>query len=706
VNETPTIIAHAERPLYFPGETISVRGDAGRPGVKSISVTGAVQRQCDVGAEGAFEFEFPAPGRGRHKLILEAEGVLPATVEFVVSSGELAFPRLFGTDQNYETGLFLAMAHDLWPMVPYWANRLGVSFVALHSLEAGVPLRDPKFDELLTRADRTGVTIAYAGWSYIPQVGDHRTLSADGTSSELNGNPLSLKCQQLILDQAVDSLSQYRHHPSFRYLLFKTERFEIAGEEGFDPENLERFAATVKKVYPARELPPTTDPKAWHKLFTSGDQLLHRGMWPVFQGGVWTDFMVQLQDALQAIRSDFEVGVCENQMTARGGGFWNMGMLASRGVTAHAPHCNYPHDDAYFYTGMAAEHRRAWGYQSLFLSLSIWLDLTHDPEHIYTGLFGIIKAGGTRTPTWADSGARFSWKYLHPEFGKSQIRKVEQWADVVVNDEALQSPITDMITGVNDHRFAGALEDAAHQISQLPYKDRFDLYERYNGNVPFKFAISWQEGEQERRVESGHGIAISGERAEYNPVYGIVQDWQANGYVEMILFNDAKTTDREKLMRGIGPEGYRKQITIFELEPGSLRERQLTITAQCDKETIPFVDGQPWAHYEREGDSLIVRSVPFEKQQVRLLQLVRCGRELPHVKTSAVKVSHTAVNLDGKTLWLKLGEPQAGTITVDCADWGEPKNLVGGKSVRYDAASHLMEISVDEKAQYLTAAWQ
>jgi hypothetical protein len=180
-----------------------------------------------------------------------------------------------------------------------------------------------------------------------------------------------------------------------------------------------------------------------------------------------------------------------------------------------------------------------------------------------------------------------------------------------------------------------------------------------------------------------------------------VQDYQANGYVEMLLFNDVAQRGRSRYMKAMG-----LSCEAFTYEPGSLEARDLTITITCEKDAVPFVDGVPWLYYNREGDRLTLKAVPFQPQQIRLLQLVRCGRDLPHVNTSAVKVSHTAINLDGKTLWLKLGEQKAGSITVDCADWGEPKNLVGGKRIRYDATSHLLEISTDEKVQYLTVAWQ
>jgi hypothetical protein len=287
---------------------------------------------------------------------------------------------------------------------------------------------------------------------------------------------------------------------------------------------------------------------------------------------------------------------------------------------------------------------------------------------------------------------------LNPEFGNSEvpITDIHQW--VKASPGKLQSVIGDMVVGHDNHRKSDAFQRAASQIRQLPYKDRYAVYERQGNNLPLDFEIRWQEAGQQMRGKSSNGTTVND---PHDPVYAAVQDYQANGYVEMLLFNDVAQRGRSRLMKAI-----QFPFEAFVYEPGSLEARDLTITITCEKDAVPFVDGAPWLYYDREDDRLTLKSVPFQPQQIRLLQLVRCGREMPHVNTSAVRVSHTAVNLDGKALWLKFGEPKAGNITVDCADWGEPKNLVGGTIIRYDSASHLMELSADEKAPYLTVAWQ
>jgi hypothetical protein len=692
---TAAVEAQTDRPVYFPGETVSVLGRVLHAQPRELAVTGAIHQQCPVADDGRFELTFPARGTGKQKLTFEVEGLPQTTLEFVVVSGEVAFPRLFGTDRTYRTGLFQAMAQEHWPMLPYWAKRLGTDFVALCQTGGWAP--GPQLEEMFTAADQLNMTFALVVAAQPHASG--MAMNGDGLPNIEFRNVLVSSFQEALTSDLRRLASAFRHHRSFRYLLFMPETFNMRANTGYNPENLKRFAEEVlKQDRPGMSLPAFEDPEGWYKLLREDSDLWEK--WLTWRERLWTNYFCSLRNELKATKPDLDLGTIETNFIVRG--MWNLQMLIDAGITDHAPSTWFPTDGGrYWQTLWGRDWYRLRYNQELFAStLSIWWDTNYDSEQILSGLFGVVKAGGTRTAVWCDSGFRVrgGWKYLNPDFSKGNIKKLEQWADVTAADEALQSPITDMITGVDNHRKARALEQSSAQLKQLPYKDRFAVYERYDGKLPLEFAVHWREGERDLTAQSADNGTSAGD--PHDPVYATVQDYQANGYVEMLLFNDVAQRGRTKWLYATG-----LPAEAYTFEPESLRERELTVTVTSASDAVPFIDGEPWAHYERKENTLVIKSIPFQAQQVRLLQLVRCGREMPHVMTSAGRISHTAVNLDGKTLWLKLGEQQAGNITIDCADWGEPKNIVGGKSIRTDAASHLIEISTDEKVAVLTVNW-
>jgi len=686
----PAIVANVERPLYFPGETVSVRGqivNAAKP-AQSILATGVVTLTVNIAADGQFSFDFPVKEIGRQKLVLEAEDLPRTTIEFSVAGSDLTFPRIFGTDRTYGVGLYVNARQA--EQTPYYANALGANII----FTGGYLIPNKSSDELFTSADRLGMTVGYI--SSIPYGRGVPAVRFDSMpAQDIEKNVFSADYQKAHQEYMTNFVQQMRHHPSLRYILVLAEGFNLLPEVGYNPDILERFAEEVfKKAYPDIELPAFTDPGAWYKLLRNDDDRWE--LWLSWRERTWTDYFTKLRDVLRAIKPDIELGTIESNFMSRG--LWNLDMLVERGVTVHGPSNWFPtHDWAYWSSFWARQDRLDHNFEPLMSTLSIYADINYEPEEMVSGLFGIIKAGGTPNPTWCDTSYNGKWEYLNPEFGNSEapITDIHQW--VKASPGSLQSVIADMVVGNDNHRKSEAFERAAFQIRQLPYKDRYGVYERQGGSLPLNFEIQWQQAGQQMSAKSNNGTTVND---PHDPVYATVQDYQANGYVEMLLFNDVAQRGRTRVMKAI-----QFPAEAFVYEPGSLEARDLTITITCEKDAVPFIDGAPWLYYDREGDRLTLKSVPFQPQQIRLLQLVRCGRDLPHVNTSAVKVSHTAVNLDEKTLWLKLSEPQAGSITADCADWGEPKDLVGGKRVQYDSASHLVEISADEKAPYLTVAW-
>jgi hypothetical protein len=528
-------------------------------------------------------------------------------------------------------------------------------------------------------------------------IGGGGTTKDDGTRDEQYANLLSATFQQALLDRFTTLALSMRQYRSFKYLLLMPEWFRFDVSFGYDPENLECFGGTIRKGRPDLTLPAVDDPKAWYQLFQKDESLYKT--WCLWREGTWTDYMVRLQDTLRASKPDLAVGTCESNFMGRW--FWNRGMLAARGITAHAPHTNFPNADPYGYVSMARDDRQAFGYDSLFSSLSIWEDVTFEPEQLTSGMFGIIKAGGTRTPAWSDYGLRANWKYLNPQFGNGAVKSFEQYAVWELSDGALQSPITDLLTGVSDHRKSRAMQDVAAQLRRLPYKDRFGLYEQYAGTLPFSFTVRWDEAGREREQNSRKGISAGDIK---DSVYAVVQDWQSNGYAELLLFNDVQQGDQEKNQPSIfrTDDGYTRHVYTF--DQNSLRERRLTLIADAAKDVIPFVDGEPWLYYHRKGARLVAEAIPFEKQQVRLVQLVNVGREPPHVMVSTVGISKTMLNLQQKRFWLKLTNLNGGELTLDCGSWGTPTGVERGNVSGFD--TNRVKITIDPGSIYVVIKWQ
>jgi hypothetical protein len=484
-------------------------------------------------------------------------------------------------------------------------------------------------------------------------------------------------------------------------MLLMPEQFNLRQLEGYNPVNLERFAKEVMtKPGPQITLPGFNDAPAWYKLLRDDQNLWEE--WLSWRERRWTEWMVQVRARMQAIKPDIEFGTAECHRMDRG--LWNLGMLVEAGLTCHAPIGGFPDaGNPYWATMICADwYRKGYGFTPPWTAMSVWWDTDYDPEQILSGLFAPVKSGGSRVPTWCDSGFRAGWKYLDPEFGKGRVRKIQDWAEVTIGDEALQSPTTDMLTGVSGRRKSHAVQVAASQIGQLPYKDRFDLFEQHGGKLPLEFTLSWQEGDEPCTAKSKDGLAAGN---PHDSVYAAVQDWHPNGYVEMLVFNDVQQNYRTKKVNPV----IRDPITVYTFEPGSLRPRQITVTIKCEKEVIPFLDGRPWTYYERKDDALVIRSIPFEGQQVRLLQLVRCGRDLPHVTSSSVGLKTSMFNTVERRMWLRVLEPAGGQkqhILVNCVDWNEPDTVQGGVLEHYDKDARRAVVRLDENAQTLTLVWR
>jgi hypothetical protein len=692
----PLIDAHTNRPFYFQGETVSISGTvtSATKDLRTLKISGSANADCQVDANGHFKCQIPAQTSGVQKLVLTAENLPATTIEFYVAGDELNFPRLFGTNETYQAGIFSGVQGEPMRMLPAWADLLGVKFVA-HQPHNGLGYCED-LEQMMARAERLGVTMALVGSDDC--IGrDEKTVKEDGTRDKQYANLLSTKFQQDLLDRFTDLALSMRQYRSFRYLLLMPEWFRFDVSLGYDPENLERFGGMIRKSRPDLALPSVDDPKAWYQLFQK-DQFLYK-TWTFWREGMWTDYMVRLQDALRVSKPDLVVGTCESNFMGRW--FWNRGMVAARGITAHAPHTNFPNADTYSYVSMARDDRQAFGYESLFLSLSIWEDVTFEAEQLTSGMFGIIKAGGTRTPAWSDYGLRANWKYLHPQFGNGAVRSFEQYAIWELSDGALQSPITDLLTGVSDHRKSRAMQDVAAQLRRLPYKDRFGLYEQYGETLPFSFTVRWDEAGREMEQNSRKGTSAGDIK---DSVYAVVQDWQANGYAELLLFNDVQQNDQEKNQPSIfrTDDGYTNHVYTF--EQNSLRERRLTLIAHSAKDVVPFVDGEPWLYYHRKGARLTAKVIPFERQQVRLVQLVNVGREPPHVTESSVGISKMMLNLQQKKLWLKLTDLNGGELTLDCGNWGKPSTIERGNVSGFE--TNRVKITIDPGSTYVVIRWQ
>jgi hypothetical protein len=455
-------------------------------------------------------------------------------------------------------------------------------------------------------------------------------------------------------------------------------------DEGYNAENLERFSKEVlAKLRPGLTLPPTDQPQSWYELLYGDDELWEN--WLLWRERTWTDFMVRLRDAVKAIKPDLEIGTCETNMAHRG--LFNVGMLAERGLTVHAPHNNFPlggGGDGYWSMLITRDwYRLKYGFDSLFISFGIWDDVQVDPEQITSGLFGPIKAGGTRIPAFAEGASASDYKSDVPRAG------------------SYGSVVADLIKNASGGRKVKAFESAVSQITRLPYKDRFAVYERHGNKLPLEFAIHWTEDDRELSFKSVDGIQAG---TPYDAVYAVVQDWHPNGYTEMLVFNDVEQRLRTHLCEE--PVLWKQSYTF---EPGTLRKRTLTITAQCDEDIVPFVEGRPWLYYERQGNQLIIKSIPFGLQQVKLLQLVRCGQPLPYVASSQSDLEYTTLNTKQRHLWLRLLEPakdETHTIKVQCGPWNKPNDEIrGGRLENFDPGSGIATILVNKDTQSIDIQW-
>lgn len=693
----PGIAAYPDRSLYFPDQTVVVRGRVTEAKPAFVSVSGALIRRCPVNEDGTFEFEFPSPATGLHTLTIEAEGLPPARVDVFVTPAELRFPRLFGTDETYKVGIFTGNPREHTPMFPYWSKRLGVEFLAINLYNK--LSYTPVTEEMLTRADALDMRIALVGEADCANLpgGGAKSMRSNGKRHSYVRNLLSEKFQQAFRKRVTDLARQLRHHRSFRYILLMPEQFNLRWEAGYDRENLERFAKQVlAQTQPKLKLPPASDPQAWYKLLNSKYELWDS--WLTWREQLWTDYFIDLQESVKAIKPDLELGTIETNMAHRG--LWNIGMLVKRGNTAHAPTVNWPYWDAYWTTFISRDwYRKRFGFETLGLTMIAWDDLNFEAEQMVSGLYGPIKAGGTKMTVWDDIGPRMKLKFLKPELGKGGM-KLADFVQGRIIDCALESPIMDMMTGVRGYELARAMERTAYQISRLPHKDRFNVYERYRGKLPLKFELGWHEDGRKLTAVSKNGTSAGD---PHNAVYATVQDWHPNGYTEMLIFNDVEQGYRTRTTKATY-KTWRQYLYTF--EPGSLRERKLTVTVQGESDLVPFVDGEPWMYFERQGQTLTVKSIPFKAQQVRLLQLARCGRELPHVTDAPLTISHTMLNGDEKILWLKFDKPKAGRIEIYCADWGKPGKVDGAESVDFDATSKRAILTIAPKISSLTINWQ
>jgi hypothetical protein len=239
------------------------------------------------------------------------------------------------------------------------------------------------------------------------------------------------------------------------------------------------------------------------------------------------------------------------------------------------------------------------------------------------------------------------------------------------------------------------------QLVDLPCKDRFAAYGRDGVKLPVEFRVDWIEDGRPLSVKSEDGMTVG---QPSDPVFAVVQDIQANGYMEILIFNGAAEKDDTA---------------------AGLRARTLNVTVRPGGGLIPFVsdaagDGVPlpgkrrlpWLVYERQGDAITVKSIEFKPQQVTFLQLVPFGRELPHITHSPVGVVYTDIGYSSiihpqaagveeqyrgkpcRTLTVRLAEdPGREKLTIHCGGWGEPKKYKNCEVDSYDLQTDLAQIS-------------
>jgi len=672
-----SITAGVERPFYLSLEdkTIVLRGQVTGADVKTVSVSAPVGQPCPVQADGRFELKFPVPAIGFYALDVTAEGLLPARVNFYVSSKErVQFPKYFDTDRGYGLGIFCDQPGDKIDLLPKWAWQLGLDSVAMRVGNGFAP--NAKLETALAQSDWLKMTAALVGGDDCGDLaGLAKTVGVDGRSHLKLNNLLSSAYQQALQARLTELVSSLRGHESFRYILLIPAELNLSPTEGYDAENLERFAQILREADPKRNVPSSSDAAGWYKLL-QGDKELW-GKWLAFRQQLWTDTIAGLREALQAIKPDLELGLYGK---APVDGLWDLKRLAERGVVLHAPQADVAggKNDG---LSAAAEDHKLFGTEPIFLGLPVRFDVAQEFRVPMSHLLGAAKRGGTRTFVWSDYG-------LPAESG-------------------FYSVVTDEPFNRNAWPKVRALFKASSQLQliDIPCKDRFAAYKRDGVKLPVEFRIDWIEDGRALSVKSENGMTVG---QPSDSVFAVVQDVQANGYMEILIFNDA-AENGNSADSGVG---------------AGLRARTLNVTVRPGGELIPFVsdaanDGVPlpgkrrlpWLVYDRQGDAITVKSIDFKPQQVTFLQLVPFGRDLPHIAHSPVGVIYTDLSfwatvhpLAGDvekeyrgtlhpTLTVQLAaDPGRAKLTLDCADWGEPKKFNNCELEGYDPKTHLIQL--------------
>jgi hypothetical protein len=649
----PSISAKLDRLLCFEDEAIRLSGKVETGAVATVSVSGPVRQSCQVRDDGTFELEITPPGPGVQTLVVEAEGAVPVRLEFVVASGQVSFPLLFGTERTYQVGLVCGEMKEKITRVPYWAWQIGVDFLAL---TPGNGLSyDATLDAVLTETRRLGITVALIGGTDLTSLtGLPGTVKANGDRHERRNNLLSSEYQEGLKARLVALVTKARNPQSLRYILFAANELDLSPEEGYDLENLKRFAEQAL-TEPRGTIPPFSDAPGWY-TFLKNDAVLWE-KWLTYRRQLWTAFMVELRGAVRSVQSDIELGTIESPR--EDGGLWNVAELVNRGIMVHASQDRYP-KVSYDPANLAAGNQSSRAGTSLFLAAPVRFDGDQRFERLLSGLFGTIKAGGSSIMTWSDRGQPL--------------------------DSGFYSVVTEVIGRDESWQKVRPLLQAAYQVTGIPYKDRFVVYNRYGGQLPLQFSVDWAElKDQPKTIASRDGISAGDPQ---DSVYAVVQDFQPDQYVEILVFNDAAQK----------PRGETQQETdVSTLEFGSLRERCLTITVKPAEKSIPIVDGKAWMYFERKEDAIVIKGLLFKPQHIRFLQLVRCERDLPHLISSPILLSGTRLESNGSALWLDPYEPGQGTATAYCGKMGRPKDVKRGQIVSYDESTKIVTFTCNTR---------
>ena len=669
-----SITAAVDPLLYVEGETAVLRGRVTGADMKTVSVSAPVGQPCPVQNDGSFELKFPVPApAGLYTLDLTAEGVSPARVSFYVTSKErVTFPKYFDTDRGYGLGIFCDHPEDKIDLLPRWAWRLGFDFVAMRAGNGFAP--NAKLETALASSDWLKMTAALVGGDDCGDLaGLAKTIGADGRPHSKLNNLLSPAYQKALQTRLTELVSSLRSHESFRYILLIPEQLNLSPTEGYDAENLERFAQILREADPKQKIPSPGDAAGWSKLLRSDKELW--GKWLAFRQQLWTDTIAGLREALQAIKPDLELGLYGK---APVDGLWDLKKLADRGVVLHAPQADVAggKNDG---LSAAAEDHKSFGTEPVFLGLPIRFDVAQELRVPMSHLLGAAKRGGTQTFVWSDYG-------LPAENGFYSV----------VTDEPFNRSTWSKVQPL----FNAATQ---FQLVDLPCKDRFAAYRRDGVKLPVEFRVDWIEDGRPLSVKSEDGMTAG---KPSDPVFAVVQDIQPSGYMEILVFNGAAEKDDTA---------------------AGLRARTLNVTVQPGGGLIPFVSDAatdplsgkrrlPWLVYERRDDALTVKSIQFKPQQVTFLQLVPLGRDLPHITHSPVGVAYTDANCfqvispqaqqveekyRGKpcrTLTVRLAEdPGREKLTLHCGGWGEPKSYNNCDVGSYDPQTNLAQLS--EKGQ-------